>query len=60
MTARVFVLLANATGTVHADGVKLVPRTTTTYGYDATGSYLTRHTDPLGAATSYGYDASAT
>jgi RHS repeat-associated protein len=57
VTAVVFVLLSNATGTVHADNVKLVPRATTTYGYDTTGSYLTRQTDPLGASTTYSYDA---
>lgn len=57
VTARVLVVLNNATGTVQADNVKLVPRTTATYGYDTTGSYLTRASDPLGNTTSYAYDA---
>jgi RHS repeat-associated protein len=57
VTAVVFVLLSNSTGTVHADNIKLVSRVTTTYGYDTTGSYLTRQTDPLGAVTSHTYDA---
>lgn len=55
--ARVFVILDGASGTLWADNVKLVPRATTRYGYDAGGNHLTSTTDALGNATSATYDA---
>jgi RHS repeat-associated protein len=57
VSADVIVVLDTATGTLQADNVKLIPRTTTKYEYDSTGSYLTRESDPLGHSTSYNYDA---
>lgn len=57
VSADVIVVLDTATGTLQADNVKLIPRTTTRYDYDSTGSYLTHESDPLGNSTSYNYDA---
>jgi RHS repeat-associated protein len=57
VSATVMAVLNNGTGTVHADNVKLAPRATTSYSYDATGTHLTREVDPLGAVSSHTYDA---
>jgi RHS repeat-associated protein len=55
--ARVYGLLSKSTGTALFDNLKLTPRATTRYGYDAGGNYVTSVTDPLGNTTTTGYDA---
>jgi RHS repeat-associated protein len=57
VSARIFALINNGTGTARFDNLKLVPRTTSRYSYDSAGNYRTGETDPLGNTTSYSYDA---
>jgi RHS repeat-associated protein len=57
VSARIFALINNGTGTARFDNLKLVPRATSRYSYDSAGNYRTGETDPLGHTTSYSYDA---
>lgn len=55
--ATVYGVMYNSTGNVFFDNLKVTPRGTTLYGYDANGNYQTASLDMYGNLLQYGYDA---
>jgi RHS repeat-associated protein len=55
--ARVYGNVISSTGTAYFDSLKVTPRTTTLYGYDAGGNYMTASRDTYNNLTQYTYDA---